>query len=128
MTDAVHPIEPSRAAGLAEPNDLTLEGLRARRDEILQIAAAHGAENVRVFGSVARGEADSASDVDLLVDVADVHRFDYFGLLEDLGRALENLLGRKVDIVNSAPLRQTGWRPRAVRRMRERILREAVPL
>ncbi len=45
------------------------EKLRERRDEIRQIAAKHGARNVRVFGSVARGEADSKSDLDLLVDM-----------------------------------------------------------
>jgi predicted nucleotidyltransferase len=49
----------------------TLETLRARRDEILFIAAAHGASNVRVFGSVARGEDDAESDLDLLVDFDD---------------------------------------------------------
>ena len=98
---------------------LTLEGLRARRDEILRIAAAHGASNVRVFGSVARGEADARSDVDLLVDVSTGSEgFAYFGRLEDLRHALAGLLGREVDVVDSAGLRQ----------MRERVLREAVPL
>jgi uncharacterized protein len=98
---------------------LTLEALRARRDEILRIAAAHGASNVRVFGSVARGEADSRSDVDVLVDVStDSEGFAYFGRLEDLRRALTNLLGRDVDVIDSAALRQ----------MRERVLHEAVPV
>ena len=98
---------------------LTLADLRARREEILRIAAAHGASNVRVFGSVARGEADDASDVDLLVDiVSDADGFAYFGLLEDLRRALTTALDSDVDIVDSA----------ALRTMRERILREAVPL
>ena len=46
-----------------------LQRLRTRRDEILACAANHGARNVRVFGSIARGEADTASDVDLLVDM-----------------------------------------------------------
>lgn len=129
MSDTAHPVEPTRTAGLTEPRELTLEGLRARRDEILRIAAAHGAENERVFGSMARGEADSASDVDLLVDiVADVHGFDYFGLLEDLRRALEELLDRKVDVVNGTTLGRIPSLSRAVRRMQQRILREAVPL
>lgn len=98
---------------------LTLEALRARRDEILRIAAAHGASNVRVFGSVARGEADSRSDVDVLVDIStDCEGFAYFGRLEDLRRALTNLLGRDVDVVDSAALRKT----------RERVLHEAVPV
>jgi len=97
----------------------TLAELRDRRDEILRIAAAHGAANVRVFGSVARGQADAASDVDLLVDiVADADGFAYFGLLEDLRRALAAALDTEVDVVDSA----------ALRRMRERVLREAIPL
>jgi predicted nucleotidyltransferase len=97
----------------------TLAELRNRRDEILRIAAAHGASNVRVFGSVARGEADQASDVDFLVDIAsDADGFAYFGLLEDLRRALMTVLDSDVDIVDSA----------ALRTMRERVLREAVSL
>jgi uncharacterized protein len=97
----------------------TLETLRARRDEIVDVAAAHGATNLRVFGSVARGEADGRSDVDLLVDiVADVQGFRYFGLLEDLRQALADVIGREVDIVDAA----------ALRRLRDPILREAVPL
>lgn len=102
-----------------ERRGLTLEDLRARREEILRIAAAHGARNVRVFGSVARGEADVASDVDMLVDlVTDADGFAYFGLLEDLRRALADVLGHDVDVVDSTGLRG----------MRERVLREAVPL
>lgn len=98
---------------------LTLADLRAHREEILRIAAAHGASNIRVFGSVARGEADRDSDVDLLVDViADANGFAYFGLVEDLRRALTTALGADVDVVDSA----------ALRRMREQVLREAVPL
>jgi predicted nucleotidyltransferase/DNA-binding transcriptional regulator YiaG len=97
----------------------TLQDVRARRHEILQIAITHGARNIRVFGSVARGEADATSDVDILVDlVADVHGFAYFGLLEDLRRALTDVIGYDVDIVDSAGLRD----------MRERVLEEAVPL
>jgi predicted nucleotidyltransferase len=97
----------------------TLDDLRGRREEILRIVTAHGASNVRVFGSVARGEAQPDSDIDLLVDiVADAKGFAYFGLIEDLRHALAEALGSDVDIVDSA----------ALRRMRERILREAVPL
>ena len=77
----------------------TLEDLRARREKILHIANAYGASNVRVFGSVARGEAGPQSDVDLLVDIATDRRgFAFFGLLEDLRRALEELLGWPVDV------------------------------
>lgn len=94
----------------------TLEALRARREEILRIVVAHGASNVRVFGSVARGEADLSSDVDVPVDVVtDTDGFAYFGRLEDLRRALMGLRGREV---HSAGLRG----------MRERVLREALPL
>jgi predicted nucleotidyltransferase/DNA-binding transcriptional regulator YiaG len=97
----------------------TLQDVRARRQEILEIAARHGAHNIRVFGSVARGDADATSDVDLLVDlVADARGFAYFGLLEDLRRAFTDLIGYDVDVVDSAGLRD----------MRERVLEEAVPL
>jgi hypothetical protein len=97
----------------------TLSDLRARRDEILRVAAAHGARNLRVFGSVARGEADESSDVDMLVDLdTDARGFAYFGVLEDLRRALAELPGYSVDIVDSAGLRE----------MREQVLLEAVAL
>jgi predicted nucleotidyltransferase len=92
------------------------ELLRARRGQILRIAAKHGARNVRVFGSVVHGEAGPESDVDLLVDVGpDPSPFFPGGLLADL----EELLGRKVDVVTEGALH---WY------VRERILREAVPL
>jgi predicted nucleotidyltransferase len=98
---------------------MTLAQLRARRDEIVRLAAAYGAGNVRVFGSVARGDDDAASDVDLLVDIeTDATGFAYFGRLEELRRSLISALGRKVDIVDSAGLN----------RLREPIMREAVPL
>ena len=97
----------------------SLQDLRARRHEILEIAARYGARNIRVFGSVGRGDADATSDVDILVDlVADTHGFAYFGLLEDLRRALTDVIGYDVDIVDSAGLRD----------MRERVLEAAVPL
>lgn len=96
---------------------LTVADLRARREEILRVAAKHGAGHVRVFGSVARGEADAKSDVDLLVDVVrEVHGFDYFGLLEDVRVELEELLGRKVDVADAARLGPIA----------ERVLAEAV--
>lgn len=96
-----------------------LDDLRTRRSEILRVAAAYGASNVRVFGSVARGDASFDSDVDLLVDIdAPVHGFAYFGLLEDLRHGLAELLGWQVDVLDSA----------ALTTMRERVLSEAVPL
>jgi len=103
---------------------VTLEQLRQRREEILQVAAAHGARHVRIFGSVARGQAHSSSDVDLLVDLTtDADGFAYFGVLEELRRALENLLGRGVDVVEL----RGPFSPRG-QRMAERIRQEAVAL
>ncbi|MBM4287514.1 MAG: nucleotidyltransferase family protein [Deltaproteobacteria bacterium] len=90
--------------------------IQEKRDEILRLAARHGAYNVRVFGSAARGEAGPESDLDFLVNVGP-ERSPFFpgGLLADL----EELLGCKVDIVTEKGLH---WY------IRERVLREAVPL
>jgi predicted nucleotidyltransferase len=98
------------------PANVVAEVLRNKRDEIRRIAAAHGARNVRVFGSCARGEAGPASDVDLLVDTDPVTS-SWFpaGLIVDL----EDLLGRRVDVVT-----ESGLNPL----IRDRVLREAVPL
>ena len=92
------------------------EVLRARREQILRLAAKHGARNVRVFGSVARGEAGPQSDVDFLVE-AGPNRSPWFpgGLIADL----EELLGRGVDVVTENALH---WA------IRDRVLKEAVPL
>lgn len=96
---------------------LTLADLRARREEIQDIAARHGAANVRAFGSVARGEADAKSDVDILIDVVrEVHGFHYFGLLADIKEEREGLLVRKVDVADAARLGP----------ITERVLAEAV--
>jgi uncharacterized protein len=90
--------------------------LKSRREEILSIAASHGARNVRVFGSVARGEDDDKSDIDLLVEFESGRSLlDHAGLWLEL----QDLLGCKVDVVN-----ERGIKPR----IRERVLREAVPL
>ncbi|MFB3766649.1 MAG: nucleotidyltransferase family protein [Methanotrichaceae archaeon] len=90
--------------------------LRSRRVEILQIAAKHGARNVRIFGSVSRGEADSKSDVDLLVEFKrGTTLLGHAALVQEL----EELLGVKVDVVSERGLRE---------RIRERVLREAVAL
>jgi predicted nucleotidyltransferase len=96
---------------------MTLQELRTtRRDEILRIAARRGARNIRVFGSVARGESDAASDIDFLVDLEPGRSlFDLSGLLIDL----EAVLQSEVDVVTERGLRM---------RIRERVLREAVPL
>lgn len=92
------------------------EVLRARREQILRLAAKHGARNVRVFGSVARGEAGPQSDVDFLVE-AGPNRSPWFpgGLIADL----EELLGRGVDVVTESALH---WA------IRDQVLKEAVPL
>lgn len=93
-------------------NDL----LMLQRSEILRIAASHGAHNVRVFGSVARGDSDDLSDIDFLVEVGSGRSlFDLGALQADL----ESLLARPVDVVS-----ERGLKPR----MRARILREARPL
>ena len=96
---------------------MTLQDIRsARRDEILKLAAKRGAKNVRVFGSVARGDNDERSDVDFLVEMEPGRTlFDLSGLLLDL----EAVLHTPVDVVT-----ERGLRPR----VRERILAEAVPL
>ena len=104
---------------IADP--LTLEGLRQRREEILRIAAARGAYNVRVFGSVARDEATPESDVDFLIDLEPGRTlFDLGGLVLDL----EETLGRKVDVVEVP----SQFRSPTTKRISERIQREAVPL
>jgi hypothetical protein len=92
------------------------EQLKEQRETILRICAKHGARNVRVFGSVARGEADEQSDIDLLVDMEPGRTLlDLGGLLMDL----QALLGHNVDVVT-----KRGLKPR----IRERVLAEAVAL
>lgn len=88
----------------------------SEREDINRIAAAHGARNVRLFGSVRRGEANSSSDLDLLVDMSDGRSlFD----LVALGDELEDLLGVEVDVVTERSLSPY---------LRDRILAEAVVL
>jgi predicted nucleotidyltransferase len=92
-----------------------LEDLVARRDQILEIASRHGAKNVRVFGSVARGEARPDSDIDFLVDLdPDRTLFDLSELILDLQEALD----WEVDVI------EIGQRTAAT----EHISREAVAL
>lgn len=95
---------------------VSLDDLRARRDDILMMAARHGAGNVRVFGSVVRGEAGLGSDVDFLVDMETGRSLmDRSRLLVEL----QELLGCAVDVATESSLR---------RRVRDRALREALPL
>jgi predicted nucleotidyltransferase len=90
--------------------------LREKREDILRIAAKHGARNVRVFGSVARGEADEISDLDLLVEMEPGRSLlDHAALWVEL----REVLGVEVDVVS-----ERGIKPR----IRDRILGEAVPL
>lgn len=92
------------------------ELLKEKRQDILQVAERHGAYNVRVFGSVARGEAGPNSDVDFLVELEpDRSLFDLGGLLMDL----QALLGREVDVVTEKGLH---WY------IRDRVIQEAQPL
>lgn len=92
---------------------MRIEQITSRRSEIVQIARRHGATNIRVFGSVARGNADDRSDVDFLVDLETGRSLlDLGGLLIDL----QKLLGRRVDVIT-----EKGLKPR----IRERVLSEA---
>ena len=93
-----------------------LQKIQQKKEEILVVAQQHGIMNIRIFGSVARGDDNLQSDIDLLVDLEK-------GLtLFDLGGALiqlQDLLGRKVDIVTERGLH---WY------LREKIMKEAKPL
>lgn len=96
---------------------MAIDGLlKTKRDEILHIAAKHGARNVRVFGSAARGQAGPTSDVDFLVELETGRSLlDHVALCQDL----EDLLGCKVDVVTEKALH---WY------IRDRVLAQAVPL
>ena len=95
---------------------MDVQSLKVKREEILQIAEKHGARTVRIFGSVARGEADVASDLDLLVEMEPGRSLlDLGGLLMEL----QDLLGCRVDVVTEKGLRE---------RIRDRVLKEAVAL
>lgn len=86
------------------------------RDALRAMAQHHGVTNLRVFGSMARGDADESSDVDLLVlPLPGTSLFDLGGLLADA----EDLLGRRVDVVSERSLHPL---------IRDRVLAEAVPV
>jgi len=95
---------------------MSLSELQDRREEILRTAEKYGAYNVRVFGSVARGEEDAQSDVDLLVDMEPGRSpFGRGGLRTDL----HAVLGRDVDVVTEKGLRES---------IRNQVLSEVVTL
>lgn len=95
---------------------MDLPKLREHREDILRIAAKHGAYEIRVFGSVAKQSSDSQSDVDFLVEMAPGRSLlDMGGLLMDL----QDLLGTKVDVVSAKGLKT---------RIRDRVIKEAVEL
>ncbi|MBN1443648.1 MAG: nucleotidyltransferase family protein [Planctomycetes bacterium] len=99
-----------------ERKPITLENLRQHREAILEIARRYGAHDLRVFGSVARGDATGASDVDIIARFdPDRSLLDHGGLIMDLGE----LLGVKVDVISEA-----GMRPR----FREHAMKEAIAL
>lgn len=90
--------------------------IKDKRGEIFRLAARYGARNLRIFGSVARGEAGPGSDLDLLIDLETGRSLlDHVALAQDL----EDLLGRRVDIVTEKALH---WY------IRDRVLSEAVPI
>ena len=94
----------------------TLDTIKERRNDILRVAENHGATNIRVFGSVARGEDTKSSDIDFLVSMApDRNLLDLAGLLEDL----RELLGRNVDVVTEDGIY---WL------LRRKIMKEARPI
>lgn len=77
---------------------MTLEELRKHKQEIEAIAAKYGVSNIRVFGSIVRGEAGHDSDVDLLVDLRHSTGWNFLGAK----REIASLLGREVDMVDDA--------------------------
>lgn len=93
-----------------------LEQIRQKRAEILAIADKYGATNLRIFGSVARGDDRPDSDIDLLIDLQHTWTlFDHISMMQDL----EDLLKHKVDVAVAQGLKE---------RFRDRILQEAIVL
>ena len=101
---------------MSQPLSKIIQRIQTRRPAILHLAQTYGATNLRIFGSVARGEDTSTSDLDLLIDLEpDRSLFDLGGLAMDL----QDLLGCPVDIVTEKGLKQ---------RIRTRVLQESIKL
>ena len=95
---------------------ITLAHLRGLRGDILRIAERHGMKNIRVFGSISRGEATATSDVDLLLELETKRSLlDLSGFKLDI----EDLLGCRVDVATPGAIDP---------RMKERIYADAKPL
>ena len=95
---------------------VTMDVIRKKRTRILAIAGRHGATNLRVFGSVARGDAGPESDLDLLVELEPGRSLlDHIALIQDL----EEALGCKVDVVTVKALKE---------RYKKRVLDETIAL
>ena len=106
----------SQARTLSALNTMTIADLRTNRAAILEIAARNGARNLRIFGSVARGDATRSSDVDMLVEMEPGRSLlDLSGLVLDQ----EDLLGCHVDIVTEKTLHP---------RIKQRVLADAASL
>jgi predicted nucleotidyltransferase len=92
-----------------------------KREHILGVAAKYGAHDVRIFGSVARGDFNEKSDIDFLIklDSSKLTGMRYFGVLEELEEELEVLLGRKVDVIDEKGLRE---------KLKAEVLKQAIAL
>ena len=103
--------------GIGHNRGMKLEELRgAAKEQILSLATSYGARNIRIFGSVARGDSSPSSEIDFLVDLdPDRTLMDLGGLLT----GLQDILNAPVDVATERMLRP---------RVRDRVLREAVPL
>lgn len=95
---------------------ITQDDIRKRREEIIAVAQRYGASDIRIFGSVARGDADERSDLDLIVRFEPGRSLlDHGGLVMDL----RELLGRRVDVIDEEAMRP---------RFRDHVMKEANPL
>ena len=95
---------------------MNLEQLKKFKSQILELAEANKALNIRVFGSVSREQANEDSDIDFVIDVGESQNLiDFIKLKQELG----DLLGQEVDLASSTGLRKG---------IRESILKDAIPI